>query len=205
MIHKRNATLTALALTLAIAVVFFFFPRIYHGPLGVYYLPSLVLAVFISHFTTDQHFPPEYIGWISFAVYTIFYFVIFLLIYVLILEIYILRKVLHYLDDAKEDLDPDQADSQKALEKIGSAIIEAEAQRRRHFLLKPVDAIDLKKAPHLLAAESITASNQPPFIRKLLKKLQSRLSTGSTPIQASVKMSNLKKDATALLSKKPNA
>src|SRR5580692_8101362 len=138
MIHKRNASLTALALTLAIAVVFLIHPRVYHGALGVAYLPSLVLAVIISHFSGNGHSPPNSIGWISFAVYTIFYILLFLFIYVIVLELYLLRGVLHYLDDAKMELNPEKPDSRKALEKIGQAIAEVEARRRRHFLLKPI-------------------------------------------------------------------
>jgi hypothetical protein len=200
MIHKRNATLMALALTLAIAIVFLIHPRIYHGALGVAYLPSLVLAVIIGHFTGSGHSPPNSIGWISFAVYTIFYIFLFLFIYVIVLEFYLLRGALHHLDDAKKELDPEKPDSQKALENIGQAIAEVEGRRRKHFLLKPIDSIDLKEAPFALAAHAITQVRQPRPVIKLLKKLESRLAAGTSPLQASVKLSDLRNDARKLIS-----
>lgn len=202
MIHKRNAALTALAMTIVIAIVFSIYPRIYHGAIGYWYWPSLFVAVVIAHFTTHEHFPPNSIGWLSFAVYSIFYLLIFLLIYVVILEIYILRGVLHHLDDAKKELGTQQPDSKKALEKIGMAVSELESRRRKHFLLQPMDDVNLSEPPDLLGARAITRDSPSRPVQKLFRKLRSKIAADESPVQASVKISNLKKDAAAMISGK---
>jgi hypothetical protein len=167
--------------------------------LGWTYFPALALSVVLSHFFGgNPHSPSAVTGWSSFAVYTIFYWVVFLIIYVLLLEFYLLRKVLHHLDDAKQHLMSDKPDSRQALEKIGRAIAEVEARRRRHFLLQPLDLPDLNEAPHLLAARAITGAGKTRPVKGLLKKLNSRLKTEMGSTKAALVMAKLREDARTL-------
>jgi hypothetical protein len=195
MIHKRNLTITALIWAAIITVVFLAYPRIHHGALGFFYWPVIVISVTISHFTGNGHSPSEFVGWASFGVYTILYWVIFLIVYVVLLEFYLLQQVLHHLDDAKRHLTADQPDPKAALERIGNAMAETESRRRKHFLLKPDDSIDLNEAPHLMAARAITRPKQSRLVTKLMARLQTRLSVGSSPTRARVHLADLRKSA----------
>ena len=194
--HKRNLTLTALFWAGVVTAAFLFFPRIYHGSIGWAYFPSLAISVVLSHlFGGNPHSPSAVTGWSSFAIYTIFYWVVFLIIYVLLLEYYLLRKVLDHIDDAKEHLKADKPDTRHALEHIGQGLAELEARRRRHFLLQPLDLPDLKEAPHLLAARAITRSSKTRAVKRLLKKLNKRLAREIGSTKAAVAMAKLREDA----------
>jgi hypothetical protein len=194
--HKRNLTLTALFWAGVVTVAFLIFPRIYHGSIGWVYFPSVALSVVWSHiFGGNPHSPSAVTGWSSFAVYTIFYWVVFLIIYVLLLEFYLLRKILDHLDEAKQHLKADKPDTRHALEHIGQGLAELEARRRRHFLLQPLDLPDLKEAPHLLAARAITRSEKTRPVKHLLKKLNKRLAREIGSTQAAVAMAKLREDA----------
>jgi len=194
--HKRNLTLTALFWAGVVTAAFLFFPRIYHGSIGWTYFPSLAISVVLSHlFGGNPHSPSAVTGWSSFAIYTIFYWVVFLIIYVLLLEYYLLRKVLDHIDDAKEHLKAEKPDTRHALEHIGQGLAELEARRRHHFLLQPLDLPDLKEAPHLLAARAITRSGKTRAVKRLLKKLNKRLAREIGSTQAAVAMAKLREDA----------
>lgn len=203
MIHKSHAALIAAIITVVIAVIFWRFPHVYyHGVIHWAYVPSVIIAL-LSHYlvTGNAHWTPNWVGNSAFAVYTICYLLIFLIVYAIVLEIYILHGVVDRLEDAKKELDPDKPDSKAALEKIGQAIAEAETRRRKHFLLRPNESIDLSEAPHLLAARAMTQGKQPRPIKRLFKRFQSTLAGTMTPTQASLKVSNLRQDAQALLTK----
>jgi hypothetical protein len=204
MMHKRNLTLTALFWAWAVTVAFLIFPRIYHGAIGWAYFPAIALSVLFSRvFGGNPHSPSAITGWSAFAVYTIIYWVVFLIIYVLLLEFYLLRKVLHHLDDAKQHLTADKPDSRQALEKIGWAVAELEGRRRRHFLLQPLDLPDLNEAPHLLAARAITGSGKTRPVKGLLKKLNARLATDIGSVKAGVILTGLRENARNLIGQKP--
>lgn len=197
--HKRNLTLTALFWAAVVTAAFLIFPRIYHGTIGWAYFPSLAISVVLSHlFGGNPHSPSTVTGWSAFAVYTIFYWVVFLIIYVLLLEFYLLRKVLDHLDDAKQHLKADKPDTRHALEHIGQGLAELEARRRRHFLLQPLDLPDLNEAPHLLAARAITRSGKTRPVKRLLKKLNDRLAREIGSTKAAVAMAKLREDARAI-------
>ena len=194
--HKRNLTIAALFWAGVVTVAFLIFPRIYHGTFGWSYAPAIALSVVLSHFFGgNPHSPSASVGWSSFAVYTIFYWVVFLIIYVLLLEFYLLRKVLRHLDDVKQNLASDKPDSRQALEKIGRAIAEVEARRRRHFLLQKLDLPDLNEAPHLLAARAIAGAGKTQPVKRLLKKLNARLKTEMGSTKAALLMTKLQEDA----------
>ena len=197
--HKRNLTFTALFWAGVVTAAFLFFPRIYHGSIGWAYFPSLAISVVLSHlFGGNPHSPTAFTGWSAFAIYTIFYWVVFLIIYVLLLEYYLLRGVLDHVEDAKEHLKADKPDTRQALEHLGTGLAELEARRRRHFLLQPLDLPDLNKAPHLLAARAITRSGKARPVKRLLKKLNKRLAREIGSTQAAVAMAKLREDARAI-------
>jgi hypothetical protein len=216
MMHKRNLTLTALVWAAIITCAFLLFPRLYHGTLGLFYWPAIALAVTAAHFLTGNgHSPSNVIGWSSFAVYSIFYLVVFLVVYVILLEIYLLRGVLHHLDDAIQYLTPveakrgpdepvsDGTDTQKALETVGQALAEVEAKRRKHFLLKSIDLLDLSEAPHILAARAITGAGQSRPVKGLLKKLRSKLAAKIGPTKAAFLMAKLQEQSKTIVSQHP--
>ncbi|HXC36007.1 MAG TPA: hypothetical protein VNV43_09050 [Candidatus Acidoferrales bacterium] len=201
MIHKGHAALIAAIITAIIAIIFWRFPHVYyHGVFHWLYVPSVIIAL-LSHYlvTGNAHWTPNWVGNSAFAVYTIFYLLIFLIVYAIVLEIYILHGVVDRLEDAKKELDPDKPDSKAVLEKIGQAIAEAETRRRKHFLLRPNNAIDLSEAPHLLAARALTQGKQPRPIKRLFRRFRSVLAVTMIPAQSSLKVSKLKEDAQALL------
>jgi hypothetical protein len=138
------------------------------------------------------------------TVYTIFYWVVFLIVYVILLEIYLLHRVLHHLEDAKQNLTSDQPDSKKSLEKIGQAIAELEARRRRHFLLKKLDLPDLSQTQyHLLAAQAIIKEGKSRPVKALLKKLQGKVASQTNPQRAAILPAKLKEDANNFISQYP--
>lgn len=204
--HKRNITITALVWAAIITLAFLCFPRLYHGIIGWLYFPTIVLAVAISHFFGgNPHSPSNTVGWSSFAVYTIFYWIVFLIVYVILLEIYLLRRVLRHLEDAKQILASDKPDSKKSLERIGQAIAELEARRRKHFLLKKLDLPDLPKSQyHLLAAHAIAKEGKSRPVKALLKKLQSKVAAQTNPQRAAILLARLKEDANTLVSQPPD-
>jgi hypothetical protein len=200
--HKRNLTLTALFWAGVITAAFLIFPRIYHGSIGWAYFPSIAISVVLSHlFGGNPHSPSAVTGWSAFAIYTIFYWVVFLIIYVLLLEYYLLRRVLKHVEDAKEHLKVEKPDTRHALEHLGTALAELEARRRRHFLLQPLDLPDLKEAPHLLAARAITRSGKTRPVNRLLKKLNKRLAREIGSTKAAFAMAKLREDARAIAPK----
>lgn len=202
MIHKRNLTITALVWAGIITIAFLVFPKIYHGAVGWLYFPSLALAVIVSDlFGGNPHSPSNMVGWSTFAVYTVFYWAMFLVVYVILLEIYLLRRVLHHLEDAKNDLVTDRPDSKKALEKMGQAIVELEAVRRHHLLLKPLDLPEFPTGQrHLLAAHVISKNGDAGPVKALLKKLKVKLAAETSPEKAAVLLGKFKGDASASIS-----
>lgn len=201
--HKRNLILIAIVWAALVTVVFLIFPRIYHGAAGWAYFPVIALSVALEHvFGGNPHSPSAVNGWSCFAAYTIFYWVLVLIIYALLLEFYLLRKVLHHLDDAKQHLTGEKPDSRQALEKMGRAIAEVETRRRKHWLLKPLDLPDLNEAPHLLAARAITGSYKTRPVNKLLNQLNARLASEMGSTKAAVTMSRLREDARNYASQK---
>lgn len=203
MIHKRNLTITAFVWAGIIAAAFLLFPKIYHGSLvGWYYLPTVVLAVIISHLSGgNPQSPSNPVGWSAFGVYTIFYWAVFLVVYVILLEFYLLRRVMHQLDDVKQNLASDRPDSRLAFDKIGQAITELEARRRRHFLLKPLDLPDFPSDQrHVLAAHAISRSANAGPVKAILKKLRKKLAAQTNPETAAALLGKLKGDATRLAS-----
>ena len=200
--HKRNITATALALAAVITVAFVLFPRLNHSDaLGLLYFPSILLSVI---FSGGSHSPPAVAGWSSFVVYTLFYWIVFLVLYALLWEIYLFRQVLHHLDDAKQHLISGAPHSEEALEKIGRAIAEVETRRRKHFLLKKSNSIDLSEPPHLLAARAMIQAGQEPPVKRVLKRFKSRLVAEAGPLKAAALMAKLEEDANTLASHSAN-
>ncbi|HEV2330645.1 MAG TPA: hypothetical protein VGY56_17835 [Verrucomicrobiae bacterium] len=175
MIHRTHAALIAATFTTIIAAVFWLFPHVYyHGVVHWLYVPSVIIAL-LGHYlvTGNAHWTPNWVGNSAFAVYTICYLLLFLVVYAIVLEIYILHGVVDRLEDAKKELDPNKPDSKAVLEKIGQAMVDAESRRRKYFLLRPNNAIDLSEAPHLLAARALTQGKQPRPVKRLFKNFHS--------------------------------
>ena len=97
----------------------------------------------------------------------------------------------------------DGTDPKKALEKIGQALAELEASRRKHFLLKGTDLLDPSEAPHLLAARAITGAGKLHPVKSLLKKLGSKLTADIGSTKAAFLMAKLQEDAKAIVSQHP--
>jgi hypothetical protein len=95
-------------------------------------------------------------------------------------------------------------DPKKALEKIGQALAELEAIRRKHFLLKSTDLLDLSEAPHLLAVRAITEAGELHPVKGLLKKLGSKLTADIGSTKATFLMAKLQEDAKAIVSQHPS-
>jgi hypothetical protein len=184
--------------------VLFIFPRVYHGFAGLLLVPHLVLAVIISHFFGgNPHSPSQAVLCATYAVYTIGYCLVFLVIYVILLEAYLLRQVLHHLDDATNKITGEQPDSKLVLEDIGRAIGELETRRRKHFLLQPGD-LNLTDAPHLLAAKAMSKPSQAGPVKKILAKFESKIRTHKNQTQSTVLLSGLKKDAVSIVATNEN-
>jgi|SRR5450756_1376079 len=195
MMHKRNLAITAAVLAGIVTVIFFAFEAPNHSKIvGYVYFPAILLSVIIS----PGHSPSAFAGWSSFIVYTLFYWVVFLIIYVLLLEFYLLRQVLHHLDDAQTHLTAEQPDATKGLDHIGRAIAELETRRRKHFLLQPINTLDLTQPPHLLAAQAISRSDKSKPVKKLMKKMEAKIRATKTPEHTATIMTNLHQEATRL-------
>ena len=171
--HIRNIILTTLVWAVIISAAFTFFPQLARfDVLGLFYFPSILLSVI---FSGGDHSPSALSSWSSFLIYTLFYWAILLIVYASLLEIYLRSKVLHHLEDAKRHMTSGEPSSNLTLEKIGFAIREVETNRRKHFLLKNMDNIDLTLAPNVIAAHAISGDKEVGPIKNLLKHLEAKL------------------------------
>jgi len=225
--NKRNAAITAFAWATAITLAIEFIPWLGHsGAIDWIYLPSILLAMILSK---DAHSPGPVAGWSAFAVYTILYLVLFVIIYVALLEWRLLRKSLHHLDDAKEDLKmpqtavptPDKkvevaslnlsdlmltspAASEKALEKIGHAIVEVEQRRQQHFLLRGTGVPNLDEPPRRVAARALAEHQNKRAVKGVLKNLHSKIAAESGRESANALIAQLTNHAVASLRPQPS-
>jgi hypothetical protein len=204
MIHKPHLSIATLIWAFIVTSLLWFIPRLNHA-LDWLNFPALALAVIWSHFTGgNPHSPSNLVGWSAFAVYTIAYLLVLLILYATLWEIYLLHGVLHHLDDAKQNLTSEKPDSTQALANLGQAVAELEARRRRHFLLQHLDLPDFPPDQrHLLGAHAITRAGQTGPVKRLLKKLRSKLAAQTSPLQADALLTKLKNDARDLASQPP--
>jgi len=83
-------------------------------------------------------------------------------------------------------------------------VAELEARRRHHFLLQHLDLPDFPPDQrHLLGAHAITRAGQTGPVKRLLKKLRSKLAAQTSPLQADALLTKLKNDARDLASQPP--
>ncbi len=202
--HKRNITLTALALAAVVTLAFQFSSTVTHSDiLGGFYIPAIFMSVVLSG---GSHSPSEVAAWSSFIVYTLFYWSAFLVAYAFLWEIYLFRSILRHLEDARRSRPRSvTADSRGDLERLveddglsilGKAIKETESRRRSHFLLNNTEALDLSATPEHLAAQAITHLANARPVKGLVKKLEAELAAEAGPQKAAELMAKLRVDAT---------
>src|ERR1051325_2329983 len=161
---------------------------------GMFYFPAILVTVLLSH----SHSPSAAASNVTIIVYTLLYLVVFLVTYALLLEIYLVRRVSVGLEDTKQRLMDGEGDPQTAIETLGGAIKEVEKRRRKHFLLKSNNLIDLNAPPEVVAAHVISAQKKTAPARRMLKNLESRLREGGKE-KAKERMTLLEKVATTHL------
>ncbi len=199
--HKRNIVLTALVLA-ALVTGLFMIPAVKHSSVaGFVYFPSILLTVILSG---GVHSPSAAAGWASFLTYTLIYLVAFLVLYAFLLELYLLRSAFEHIDEVQHGLIQGQASSTDNLDRLGRAIVDLETRRRRHFLLEDMSGLDLKEPPHLLAAHALAEAKRRAPIKRLVARLQSRV-TAEAGHDAAVKaIARLEQDGRALAAKAPS-
>src|SRR6516164_3459468 len=115
--HKRNLTLTALALAAIVTGCLWLFPQLYPTSLGWLYFPSVITSVILSRLASGGwHSTPAALDVSTFIAWTIVYWVVFLVVYVILLEIYLVRRVLHHLQHAQPHLTAREPNPALALE-----------------------------------------------------------------------------------------
>jgi len=197
--HKRNITLTAMVLAAIITASFYLFPGLNHSDvLGVFYFPAILLAVVLSG---GSHSPSEVYGWSAFVAYTLLYGVAYLVCYVLLLEMYLLRRSLPELDKALNDLRNGESHSSLYLRHVGNALKDLEVRRRRHYLLQPVEEIDLDLEPDVFAAHAIANLNTKHPVARLMRRLGSHISNQQGPAAAKTMITRIRSDARELSEK----
>lgn len=197
--RKRNITLTALVLATIITVTFVVFPRLNHSDvLGIFYFPAILLAVVLSG---GSHSPSEAAGWSAFIAYTLLFGVAFVVCYVLLLEIYLLRQAMPELDKARSDLRNGETHSSIYLRHVGNALKNLEVRRRKHFLLEPVEEIELDQQPDVFAAHAIANSGTKHPVARLMRKLESHIVDQKGDVEAKAMIAKIKTDAHELYEK----
>jgi hypothetical protein len=189
--NKRNVALVAFLSSLALSLAFSWFPALSHSDLlRGFYLPALILAVLLSG---HRHTPTMLAGWSGFIVFTLTYWIIFLIIYTLALELYLLRKSYRNVENALGDLrTDDSAGNSSAIEHIGRAVVDLETRRRRHFLLQKIDSVDLSEPPILVGARALEETTSVRPMKKLVRHLQARLIAERGAGAAAKKMTELR-------------
>ena len=194
--HKRNITLTALVLAAIIALAFFIFPGLNHSDvLGIFYFPAILLAVVLSG---GSHSPSEAAGWSAFVAYTLVFGVAFLVCYVLLLEMYLLRQAIRELDQSRDDLRNGETHSSVYLRHIGNALKHLEVRRRKHFLLDPVEEIELGQESDVFAAHAIANQGTRHPVARLMRRLESHISDQKGGVEAKAMISRIRNDASEL-------
>jgi hypothetical protein len=198
--HKRNITLVAMLLAAVLAGALLLSPAFKHSDaIGVLYAPAIILAIL---FSGGSHSPSAIADWSSFIVYTLFFWVFFLIIYAVLWQMHLVRKASRHLgrgEDLKLYIAAAESDPRKALERIGIAIAETEARRRKHLLLKRID-LDLNEGYELIAARAVTEASNERFVKSLLKRVEARLRKEIGAQNAANFMTKLKSDARNLVS-----
>ena len=170
--HKSNVALTTLAVAAILAGVFLVYPGLSDfAVVGYLYFPAIVLSIIFG-----GHAPSALAGWSSFAVYTVCYWAVLLVVYAALWEIHLLRQVFHHLEPLnRKNLLRDEPEARLYLEKIGHAIAEVEPRRRKHLLLKNAEVLDLSEAPQLTAARAIAGAGRERLVTTLLGQLEKNL------------------------------
>jgi hypothetical protein len=198
--HKRNIVLTAFVLAAIIAGAFIAYPKLNHFVfLRWLYAPAMLLSLV---FSGSSHSPSTYAVWPSFVFNTLFYWVVLLVLYAFFCELRILYKVVHHLDDVEQDVAADKTDAlvhpEKVgqslglqqpenvgrpvttpdttmnLKKFGDALKAVEKLRRKNYLLRKLDSLDLNLPPDRLAARAIKQPVQERLVKVLLKRFESK-------------------------------
>jgi hypothetical protein len=171
-VNKRNVALLAVGLTLLIAGLIEWVPPLRRSyVLGVFYFPYFLLTILLSGQT---HSPSAAAAYTSFAMYTVAYGIVFVVVYAVLLEIYLVRLSLRHLDEVRgrlaEGFDPDAA-----LDGLGKAVAELETRRRKHFVLKPLNLPDLQDDPRALAARALMELANERAVKHLITRFQGML------------------------------
>ena len=157
-----------------------------------------MLAVVLSG---GSHSPSEVAGWSAFVAYTLLFGVAFVVCYVLLLEIYLLRQAMPELDKARNDLRNGETHSSIYLRHIGNALKDLELRRRRHFLLEPIDEIELDQEPDVFAAHAIANAGTKHPVTRLMRRLESHILEEKGDVEAKDMITRIKSDAQELSEK----
>lgn len=168
--NKRNIALTALVLAAILAGLFLLFskPLNHSRIMTVLYFPHIVITTLLSGPDSSSRLA----GWISFIVYTLLYWGLFLVLYAFLLELHLVRSVAaKTLRESKfsGDTVPDDY-----LLKLGLAIELLEARRRKHWLLRGVDFDPADISPRQIAARAVTGQFKHSYAARLIKKFEAR-------------------------------
>jgi hypothetical protein len=178
--NRRNIALTALVLAALLTGVFAIFETVNrNAALGIFYFPAIVLAVILSGFSRS---PSEVAAWSSFIVYTVFYWLLFLVLYAILLEYYLLTKSAPHLRRTRHLLAteglvraPQHVSAGPALEGIGQAVREVETRRRGHFLLGSIPAVDLSEDERHLGARALVSLGNYRPVKGVLRRFRREL------------------------------
>jgi hypothetical protein len=192
--NRRNVSIVALLWAAAITGIFFFFPSIFHSDTSIdLHLPMGWLMALLSW---GDHSPSVAVIIASYIIYTVFYWLVFVIIYAIILDFYLAfdSKASLHLESSKEQLMEKEFNNEEALNSFGAAVRELETRRRHHFLLKHLDFDDLEnESNQSIAIKSLSEMAERGPIKRLQKHLKNKLEKEVGLEQAEHFMSNLNK------------
>ncbi len=188
--HKRNITLLALVLAGVVALAVHFVPPLARSSVvGYFYFPAILLTVVLSG---NPHAPSAPAIVTAFLAWSLLYWAAFIVIYALLLEFLILRRALEHMNRAADHLAIADPEMGRALERVGRAITEVEARRRRHFVLRSSPELDLTLPPAGVAQQAMATAAAAPSVRRVLARVRVELQRRVGPEKAAQRMQNLR-------------
>jgi hypothetical protein len=195
--HKTNALIIAVVLTAIIGSALTFSETLHQSNvIGIFYFPVFLLSAALSG---GGHNPTAPAVWSSFIAYTLVYLVIFILVYAIVCEMVLLRRGFVHLQgdrDAKSIADEDPATT---LSDFGRAVQTVEQYRRRHWVLKNVEELNLTEGADVIGARAIVNAQGVGATKGLLRELHRRIANAKGTAAADAAIEKLKADAADLV------
>ena len=173
--HKHNILILTFLWSLLISLLVNFVDSIAESDaIGFFYFPSILLSVL---FSWDLHSPSQLSIVSSFVIYTLFYWLILLIIYAVIIEAYLFFRHEHHLDDLVHLFEYDGLSDhdQEVDNKISRFILDLEKNRRKHWVLQNYDDMDLTLDPQSFYTNLAKDNKHKKLIEKVLNKLSKKL------------------------------